>query len=255
MGAPSSLSTAERSSAPPPKRCRTHLSNRLGCLAFSTDGAKLAIGGEDGHLRVFRRPNLNMILDEPKAHKSFRGMHISVSTSTDGSSRIWKIDEWAPLDEKIECCHFSRDGTKPFLFCTLVKGHDILTMVLGISDWKKIGYKRSSAKPNLDTQLAWMGVSHTMELSHWRKKVHLGSPISSIEFCPTERDCNLHLTSMGAEITKLDAPTHCKCANLAGNLKPLCGVGHSLPRVSSSTRESTCEAMELRCSESILTSS
>ena len=27
----------------------------------------------------------------------------------------------------------------------------------------------------------------TMEVAHWSKKVHLGSPISSIEFCPTER--------------------------------------------------------------------
>jgi hypothetical protein len=26
-----------------------------------------------------------------------------------------------------------------------------------------------------------------MEVSHWSKKVHLGSPISSIEFCPAER--------------------------------------------------------------------
>jgi hypothetical protein len=26
-----------------------------------------------------------------------------------------------------------------------------------------------------------------MEVSHWSKKVHLGSPISSIEFCPVER--------------------------------------------------------------------
>lgn len=25
-------------------------------------------------------------------------------------------------DEKIECCRFSRDGTKPFLFCTVQKG-------------------------------------------------------------------------------------------------------------------------------------
>jgi hypothetical protein len=26
-----------------------------------------------------------------------------------------------------------------------------------------------------------------MEVSHWSKKVHLGSPISSIDFCPAER--------------------------------------------------------------------
>jgi prolactin regulatory element-binding protein len=26
-----------------------------------------------------------------------------------------------------------------------------------------------------------------MEISHWSKKLHLGSPVYGIEFCPTER--------------------------------------------------------------------
>ncbi|CAN6165407.1 unnamed protein product [Urochloa humidicola] len=130
------------------------------CLAFSTDGAKFAIGGEDGHLRIFHWPSMNVLLDEPKAHKSFRDMDISldseflVSTSTDGSARIWKIDEGAPLvnltrssDEKIECCRFSRDGMKPFLFCTVAKGSKVVTVVWDISDWKRIGYKRLLGKP------------------------------------------------------------------------------------------------------------
>uniref|UniRef100_A0A804RHW1 Cysteine protease n=1 Tax=Zea mays TaxID=4577 RepID=A0A804RHW1_MAIZE len=46
------------------------------CLAFSTDGAKFAIGGEDGHLRIFHWPSIKVLLDEPKAHKSFRDMDI-----------------------------------------------------------------------------------------------------------------------------------------------------------------------------------
>jgi len=103
---------------------------------------------------------MNVLLDEPKAHKSFRDMDISldseflVSTSTDGSARIWKIDEGAPLvnltrssDEKIECCRFSRDGMKPFLFCTVAKGSKVVTVVWNISDWKRIGYKRLLGKP------------------------------------------------------------------------------------------------------------
>ncbi|KAL5660121.1 hypothetical protein ACJX0J_027246, partial [Zea mays] len=73
------------------------------CLAFSTDGAKFAIGGEDGHLRIFHWPSIKVLLDEPKAHKSFRDMDTGldseflVSTSIDGYARIWKIDEGAPL--------------------------------------------------------------------------------------------------------------------------------------------------------------
>uniref|UniRef100_A0A0E0GV16 Uncharacterized protein n=1 Tax=Oryza nivara TaxID=4536 RepID=A0A0E0GV16_ORYNI len=185
------------------------------CLSFSTDGAKFAVGGEDGHLRIFHWPDLNLLLGEPKAHKSFRDMDISldseflVSTSTDGSARIWNINEGAPLvnlsrssDEKIECCCFSRDGNKPFLFCTLVKGHNVVTLVLDISNWKRIGYKRllekhiSTLSVSLDGKYLALG-SHDgdfcvvdvkkMEVLHLSKKVHLGSPISSIEFCPTER--------------------------------------------------------------------
>ncbi|GJM96938.1 hypothetical protein PR202_ga13818 [Eleusine coracana subsp. coracana] len=208
------------------------------CLAFSTDGAKFAIGGEDGHLRVFHRPSLGVILDVPKAHKSFLDMDISldseflVSTSIDGSARIWNIDEGVPLvnltrssDEKIEYCRFSRDGRKPFLFCTLVKGHDVLTMALGISNWKRIGYKRLSAKPvstlsvsldgkylalgNRDGDFCAMDIKK-MEICHWSKKAHLGSPVTSIEFCPTERVVISTSHQWGAEITKLDVPADWK---------------------------------------------
>jgi prolactin regulatory element-binding protein len=76
-------------------------------------------------------------------------------------------------DEKIECCRFSRDGMKPFLFCTVAKGmlsmsHEtnvyayvpiltryihhwigtkVVTVVWNISDWARIGYKRLLGKP------------------------------------------------------------------------------------------------------------
>ncbi|XP_066385874.1 SEC12-like protein 1 [Miscanthus floridulus] len=208
------------------------------CLAFSTDGAKFAVGGEDGRLRIFHWPSLNVILDEPKAHKSFRDMDISldskflVSSSIDGSARIWNIDEGAPLinltrssDEKIEYCRFSRDGAKPFLFCTLVKGHDVLTMAVDISNWKRIGYKRFSTKPistlaislegkylalgNRDGDFCAVEIKK-MEVAHWSKKVHLGFPVSSIEFCPTERVVISTSHQWGAEITKLDVPPEWK---------------------------------------------
>ncbi|KQK20513.1 SEC12-like protein 1 [Brachypodium distachyon] len=208
------------------------------CLVFSTDGAKIALGGEDGHLRIFHWPSMNMLLDEPKAHKSFRDMDISldseflVSTSTDGTARIWKIDEGVPLvnltrssDEKIECCRFSRDGMKPFLFCTVAKGTKVVTVVWNISDWARIGYKRllgksiSTLSVSMDGKFLALG-SHDgdfcavdvkkMEVSHWSKKVHLGSPISSIEFCPTERIVISTSPQWGSELTKLNVPADWK---------------------------------------------
>lgn len=208
------------------------------CLAFSTDGSRFATGGEDGCLRILEWPSQRVILDEPKAHKCFRDMDISldseflVSTSTDGSARIWKINEGVPLislsrsaDEKIECCRFSRDGTKPFLFCTVQKGDKMVTAVWDISTWNKIGYKRLQRKPtsvlsvSLDGKYLALGSNDgdicvvevkKMEICHWSKKLHLGTCISSLEFCPTERVVLSTSNQWGALVTKLNVPADWK---------------------------------------------
>uniref|UniRef100_A0A0V0HUE4 Putative ovule protein n=1 Tax=Solanum chacoense TaxID=4108 RepID=A0A0V0HUE4_SOLCH len=49
------------------------------CMAFSVDGSKLATGGVDGHFRLFEWPTMRIIVDEPKAHKSFRDMDFTYS--------------------------------------------------------------------------------------------------------------------------------------------------------------------------------
>lgn len=208
------------------------------CLAFSTDGSRFATGGADGHLRIIEWPSQNILLDEPKAHKAFRDMDISLdseflaSTSTDGSARIWKINDGVPLasltrnsDEKIECCRFSRDGTKPFLFSTLQKGGKMVIAVWDISTWQKIGYKRLFGKPtsvlsvSLDGKYLALGSKDgdmcvvevkKMAVSHWSKKLHLGSSISSIEFCPSERTVISISYQWGPSITKLNVPADWK---------------------------------------------
>ncbi|KAF6135035.1 hypothetical protein GIB67_014084 [Kingdonia uniflora] len=50
-------------------------------------------------------------------------------------------------DEKIECRRFSKDGTKPFLFCTVQKGDKAVTVVWDSSTWNRIGHKRLLKKP------------------------------------------------------------------------------------------------------------
>ncbi|KAB1225292.1 SEC12-like protein 1 [Morella rubra] len=209
------------------------------CLAFSFDGSKVATGGVDGHLRILEWPSLRIILDEPKAHKSVRDMDFSLdseflaSTSTDGSARIWKAEDGAPVttltrnsDEQIELCTFSKDGTKPFLFTTLEKGDKFLAAVWDISTWKRIGYKKLLKKPasvmstSLDGKYLAMGSKDgdisvvevkKMEIVHYSRRLHVGASIPVLEFCPSERVVLTTTVEWGAAVaTKLDVPRNGK---------------------------------------------
>ncbi|KAF2295240.1 hypothetical protein GH714_032266 [Hevea brasiliensis] len=208
------------------------------CLAFSVDGSRFATGGVDGHLRILEWPSQRIVLDEPKAHKSFRDMDISLdsaflaSTSSDGSARIWNMENGVPLttlsrnsDEKIELCRFSKDGTKPFLFCAVQRGDKAITAVYDISTWKKIGYKRLLKKPacvmsvSLDGKYLALGSEDgdicvaevkKMEVSHYSKRLHLGSYITSLEFCPNQRVVLSTSNKWRAVVTKLNVPADWK---------------------------------------------
>ncbi|GKV34238.1 hypothetical protein SLEP1_g42627 [Rubroshorea leprosula] len=220
------------------------------CLAFSVDGARFAAGGVDGHLRILEWPSLRIILDEARAHKSIRDMDFSLdseflaTTSTDGSARIWKAEDGVPVitlarnsNEKIELCRFSKDGTKPFLFCTVQKGDKPVTVVYDISTWNKIGHKGLLRKPacimsvSLDGKyLALCFNLHIdcyccrgskdgdicvvevkkMKVWHWSKRLHPGTPIATLGFCPSQRVVLTTSGEWGAMVTKLNVPADWK---------------------------------------------
>ncbi|WMV53502.1 hypothetical protein MTR67_046887 [Solanum verrucosum] len=174
------------------------------CMAFSVDGSKLATGGVDGHFRLFEWPTMRIIVDEPKAHKSFRDMDFSLdseflaSTSTDGAARIRNTTDGVPVtlsqntDQNIELCRFSKDGTKPFLFTTVQKG--IL-------------------KGSKDGDICVIDVTK-MEISSLHKRLLLGTNITSLEFCPSERVALTTSSQWGVMVTKLNVPTDWKGPSL-----------------------------------------
>ncbi|XP_056169074.1 SEC12-like protein 1 [Syzygium oleosum] len=216
------------------------------CLAFSGDGSRLAAGGMDGRLRIFKWPSLQVVLDEPAERSSYRDLDFSLdsellaSTSTDGSARIWRAEDGIPLatlargpDERIELCRFSRDGARPFLFCTVQKGDKALTGVWNIGSWDRIGHKRLLGKPasamsisSDGTYLALGGRDgdfcvvelKKMEICHWSKRLHSGTSISLLEFCPTERVLLSASSERGASVTKLNVPAEWKDWQLYGML-------------------------------------
>ncbi|KAI4367339.1 hypothetical protein MLD38_023087 [Melastoma candidum] len=66
-------------------------------LAFNHDGSLLAVGGEDGKLRIFKWPSMDIILDEDQAHSSVKDLDFSldgkfvVSLGDSGPCRIWDV--------------------------------------------------------------------------------------------------------------------------------------------------------------------
>ncbi|KAM0066892.1 putative transcription factor WD40-like family [Helianthus debilis subsp. tardiflorus] len=125
------------------------------CLVFSTDGSRFATGGVDGHLRLHEWPGMRTIVDESEAHNSVNDMDFSLdsrylaSIYTDGSLRIWDTDNGGAVKfmtrpgspDKFELCRFSRDRTKPYLFCTLQEGYRPATVIWDICTWNIIGVK------------------------------------------------------------------------------------------------------------------
>ncbi|KAH9305256.1 hypothetical protein KI387_009660, partial [Taxus chinensis] len=203
------------------------------CLVFSVDGCKLAVGGEDGYLRVFEWPSMQLLLDEPKAQSSFKDLDFSldseflVSTSNDGPARVWDITKAVPLatlardqGESIEFCRFSRDGTKPFLFCTVTRSGKASITVWDMTTWKKLGGKNFFDKPisafSISRNGKFLAIGsiggdicvvevQKMRVQHLIKRAHVGASITSMEFSSNGRA----LLSVSTEWAARINPIHC----------------------------------------------
>ncbi|KAK9091654.1 hypothetical protein Sjap_024831 [Stephania japonica] len=125
-------------------------------LTFNHDGSILAVGGEDGHLRVFKWPNMDIILDEGDAHSTLKDLSFSsdgkllVSLGSGGLPRVWDVESSKVVaslskenDEIFGFCRFSQTANNDeILYITTTRGERGNIVYWDTTSWKRIGSKQ-----------------------------------------------------------------------------------------------------------------
>ncbi|KAK4762354.1 hypothetical protein SAY86_008122 [Trapa natans] len=124
-------------------------------LVFNKDGSTLATGGEDGKLRLFKWPSMDIIFEEGEVHSSVKDLDFShdgkflVSLGNSGPCRVWDVTSSTVVaslskekDERFGFCRFSliNDGTW-VLYVTAVTGRGGSILTWNTSSWKRTGSK------------------------------------------------------------------------------------------------------------------
>ncbi|KAL6967177.1 hypothetical protein U1Q18_032979 [Sarracenia purpurea var. burkii] len=130
-------------------------------LTFNGDGSVFALGGEDGKLRVFKWPGMEIILDEANAHASVKDLDFSpdgkflVSVGSGGPGRVWDLTSSMPVasllkenDEVFGFCRFSRNSDKnSVLYVTSMRGKGGGIVKWDTSSWKRVCSKHIVRDP------------------------------------------------------------------------------------------------------------
>ncbi|XP_027346348.1 SEC12-like protein 2 [Abrus precatorius] len=184
-------------------------------LAFNNDGTALAAGGEDGSLRVFKWPSMEIILNESNAHSSVKDLHFSsdgkllVSLGSSGPCRVWDVSSSIVLatlsnenGEVFTSCRFSKikDGTQ-VLSIAAMKDKDGIILTWNTQTWERIGSKYiirdaiSALNVSADGKFLACGTpsgdiivvnSTNMQIHTMIKRAHLGI-VTALAFSPDSR--------------------------------------------------------------------
>ncbi|KMS99839.1 hypothetical protein BVRB_1g016910 [Beta vulgaris subsp. vulgaris] len=172
-------------------------------LTFSLDGSLLATGGEDGKLRVFKWPSLDVLFSEEEAYTSVKDLHFSidgkylVSLGSGGPCKVWDVISSKAIatlarenDEIFGFCRFSQSSeNEQVLYTTAMqdKGGSIISW--NTKSWKRIASRRIVRDPvsafnvSVDGKLLAIGTiqgdvliinSSKMQVQMNVKKAHLG---------------------------------------------------------------------------------
>ncbi|KAL2344741.1 hypothetical protein Fmac_006026 [Flemingia macrophylla] len=184
-------------------------------LAFNDDGTVLAVGGEDGNLRIFKWPSMELILNESNAHSSVKDLHFSsdgkllASLGSGGPCRVWDVSSSMVLAslsnenrENFSSCRFSQtiDKTRVLYIAANIDGKgSILTW--NTQTWERMGSKYISRDPisafnvSADGKFLACGTpsgdilivnSTNMKIQTMIKEAHLGV-VTAVAFSPDSR--------------------------------------------------------------------
>ncbi|CAA0832969.1 SEC12-like protein 2 [Striga hermonthica] len=171
-------------------------------MTFNSEGNLLAVGGEDGKLRVFKWPSMENTLDEANAHASVKDLDFSpdgkflVSVGS-GPARIWNVSTSTSVaslpkqnDEIFGFCRFSRSSvTDQVLYITAMRDKGGCIIKWNTGSWKSISSTHVSRDPisafnvSPDGKLLALGTiqgdililsSASMRVHSVVKKAHLG---------------------------------------------------------------------------------
>ncbi|KAF5451028.1 hypothetical protein F2P56_031331 [Juglans regia] len=124
-------------------------------LAFNKEGSALAAGGEDGNLRVFKWPSMEITLNEAGAHTTLKNLDFSpdgkylVSLGNSGPARVWDVTSSTVIaslpkenDEVFCSCKFSESSDKnQVLYIAAVTGKGGSIVTWNPTTWRRMGSK------------------------------------------------------------------------------------------------------------------
>ncbi|KAF5727665.1 hypothetical protein HS088_TW22G01361 [Tripterygium wilfordii] len=130
-------------------------------LAFNAEGSILAVGGEDGNLRVFNWPGMEVLLHEAQAHSSVKDLSFSpdgkflISLGRGGPGRVWDVSSSMVVaslpkenDEVFAFCRFSqRNDGHHVLYTAVVKGQRGFIVSWNTTSWKRMSSKQVVRDP------------------------------------------------------------------------------------------------------------
>ncbi|XP_006663044.1 SEC12-like protein 2 [Oryza brachyantha] len=202
-------------------------------VSFSGEGSILATGGEDGHLRVFKWPSMDSVLEEPDSKTSVKDLnfspdeHFLAVNRSSGPCRVWDLKSSEAVanlpreaGEIFGFCRFSNQtDSSQILFVTAMQGDYGKIISWNTTSWTRIGSNKitreaiSAFAVSPDGTLIAIGTiegsilvlsSKNMRVLVTVKKAHLGI-ITTLAFSQDSRillstsfDSTARVTSIGS---------------------------------------------------------